>query len=562
MALSLPTAAEIDRKLRDDFARRLQDFGIAPEASDPILAVLFRTFAKQLETLYNETENIRLALLDELINGLGIQNRSARAAQTIVRFGVDRHPEYVPAGTALAGNTEAGEKLIFTTDAGVMVSRARIALAATYQKGSLRLMGGVEMPDEVRAARPSLEPVPASLGACPAIFIAIEDVPPSHLSRHSLFIDISSEARAIAEALRSESWCLAVPDGVFEGCGVLRPRPANVGVRLLEWLIPESGEAAAAEARRELPTLPGGFYSGRCFVFPEIGPGGRFLCRCPRAMEPAFSRMFGAPQNLLSKERAWLRIGLPQAIGDLHTGLHSLTLHASSASNVEGFNQTVYFDKHGTSIPVSGAAGTGGYLLSPLSISGECGSNYLPEFQPSSDHRDGRYSIRNGRIVLTPARGPDGKPDAYANLRLWLTSGARGNQMGAGGVQAFAGPVAAGLRMSNLTAAVGGANEESFTDARSRFAEAVLSRDRLVTRSDFLTALRAFDRRVLGASLSADLERGIAGLRRVQRIRVQLDREAVLDPAAEGPVLAREIESYLADRFFYDMELHVDLEWK
>jgi hypothetical protein len=350
---------------------------------------------------------------------------------------------------------------------------------------------------------------------------------------------------------------------VFEGTGVLRPRTANAGVRLLEWLIAGSRDSLAGEeVPRDFPTLPAGFYSGRCFVFPEIAADRRFLCRCPRAMEPAFARMFGAPQSVLSKERAWLRVGLPPAIGDVHTALHSVTLHAISASNVEVFNQTVYFDKHGTSIPVSGAAGSGSYLLSPLSISGEGGSEYLPEFHPSSDHSVGRYSIRNGRIVLTPARGPDGKPDAYANLRLWVTSGARGNQVGAGAVQTFAEPAPAGLRMMNLTAAAGGANEESFTDARSRFAEAVLSRDRLVTRSDFLTALRAFDRRVLGASLSADLKRGIRGLHRVQRIRVQLEREAFLDPLAEGPVLAREIESYLAERFLYDMELHVDLEWK
>jgi hypothetical protein len=562
MALSLPTAAEIDRKLRDDFARRLQDFGITPEASDPVLAVLFRTFARQVEALYSETENIRLALLDELINGLGIRNRSARAAQTIVKLGVDRNPEYVGAGTALAGNTEAGEKVIFTADADVLVSPARIALVATYQKGMLRLAGGIEMPDELRAARPSLESVPASLGGCPAIFIAIENLPPAHLSRHSFFIDISSEARGVAEALRSESWCLATAEGFYEGRGILRPRVANAGVRALEWLIPGTAGQTTPEARREAPKLPGGFYSGRCFVFPEVPPEKRFSCRCPRAMEPVLSRIFGSPQAVLAKERAWVRISMPQGIGDLDTALHSVSLHAISASNVESFNQTVYFARHGTSIPVSGVAGTGGHLLSPLSIFGECGSEYLPQFAPSSDYRAGRYSVQNGRIVLTPARNAEDRADSYANLRLWVTLGGRANSVGAGGVQTFAEPVPAGLRMHNLTAAAGGADVESFTDARSRFAEAVLSRDRLVTRSDFITALRAFDRRVVGAALSADLRQGISGLHRVQRVRVQLDREAFLDPAEEGPVLAQEIEAHLAQRFLYDMELKVDLEWK
>ena len=195
MALSLPTAAEIDRKLRDDFAKRLQDFGISSEATDPVLAVLFRTFARQMEALYSETENIRLALLDELINGLGVRNRSARAAQTIVRFRVALDPEFVGAGVPIAGTAENGVKVEFTTDVGVTVSRARIALAATYEQNSLRLAEGVDIPDEVRAARPSLEAVPASLGGCPAVFLAIEDLPSSHLSRHAFYFDIDSEAR-------------------------------------------------------------------------------------------------------------------------------------------------------------------------------------------------------------------------------------------------------------------------------------------------------------------------------------------------------------------------------
>ena len=75
MAYERPTAVEIDKKLREDFRRRLKDFGISAEATDPVLAVLFRTLAGQLEALYSETGRIRLALLDELITGLGIEPR-------------------------------------------------------------------------------------------------------------------------------------------------------------------------------------------------------------------------------------------------------------------------------------------------------------------------------------------------------------------------------------------------------------------------------------------------------------------------------------------------------
>ncbi len=239
MAMPTPTAAGIDQKLRDDFRIRLKDFGMTADASDPVLAILFRTFARQLEVLYSETDGIRLALLDELINGLSIANRAARAAQTIVRFGVDRNAQFLAAGTALAGETETGEKLVFATDTDVTVSNARIAMAAAYQQGSLRLLSGVDMPDEVRSARPSTEPVSADLGGCPAIFLAIENLPDSHLTRHSFFFEINSEALGIARALRTENWCLASSDGVFEAKGILRPRRANAGVRVLDWLIKE-----------------------------------------------------------------------------------------------------------------------------------------------------------------------------------------------------------------------------------------------------------------------------------------------------------------------------------
>jgi hypothetical protein len=562
MATSLPSAAGIDQKLRDDFRNRLKDYGITVDASDPVLAVLFRSVAKQMEALYGEIDGIRLALLDELINGLGLSNRAARAAQTIVRFGGCRNSEYLRGGTGLAGETESGEKLVFTTDADVIVSGARIAIAATYQNGTLRLMN-IEMPDDVRAARPSLEPLTVSLGPCPAIFVAIDDLPAGHLSRHSLFFEISSDAPGVTRALRTENWCLATNDGVFQARGILRPRHQNVGVRSLDWLI-KKGQETVSSSRGpvELPVLSDGFYAGKCFVFSAVPDDGTFLCRCPRAMEPAIQRLFGLPQNFLNKDRAWIRIAMPQEIANLSTALNSVHLHAISASNVERFNQTIYFDQHGTSVPVSKEGGSRSYLLAPISIFGECGSEYVPQFQSSFDDRVGRYSIENGRIALTPAHGSDGRRDTYVNLRLWVTSGARANRVDPGKIQSFSEPAPTGIRISNLTAAAGGADEESFTDARSRFARAVLSRDRLVTRSDLIASLRAFDRRVLGATLAAGLERGVQGLKRIQRITVQLSPGDFIDPLEEGRLLAEEIRLYLDQQFLYDMDLAISLEWK
>ena len=104
------SAIEIDRKIRDDFRRRLKDYGISSETIDPVLAVLFRTFAHQLETLYDETGRIRLALLDELIKGLGFAPRMARPAQTIIRMLPQngKFAQVVPTGTELNATAQSG----------------------------------------------------------------------------------------------------------------------------------------------------------------------------------------------------------------------------------------------------------------------------------------------------------------------------------------------------------------------------------------------------------------------------------------------------------------------
>jgi hypothetical protein len=556
-----PTAAGIDQKLRDDFRSRLKDYGITSDAVDPVLAILFRTFARQLEILYADTDGIRLALLDELINGLSIPNRSARPAQTMLRFAVDRDAQYLSAGTALAGESENGGKFVFATDKGIIVSCARIAVAASYQQGMLRVLGS-DLPEHVRSARPSLEPVKADLGGCPALFLGIENLPANHLSQHSVFFEFNSDALGMARGLRSENWCLASSDGCFDGRGILRPKRANAGVTVLDWLIKERPpDGAEPEDTHDTLALPDGFYSGQSFVFPKVERARAFLCRCPRLMEPVFGRMFGSPSQFLSEDRAWLRISMPSGIGSLDTAITSIALHSISASNVECFNQTVKFDKHGASVPVSKQAGTSSYLAAPLSIFGEGGSQYLPEFQPSSDAGAGRYSIQNGRIILTPARGQDDRLDTYANLRLWMTAGGRANNVGAGKVQTFVQPAAARVRANNLTAAAGGTNEEGYAEARARFAAAILSRDRLVTRADLITALKAFDRRVMAADLAASVQRGTHGLQRVQKVTLRLNRGDFIDPAEESRILTEEIRDYLAQRFLYDMELAIDLEW-
>lgn len=78
----LPRPIEIDKKLRDDFRRLLKEYGITTQETDPILAVLFRSFATQVSEVYQQAaESIPLAILDELMSWLGGQEQRARAAQ-------------------------------------------------------------------------------------------------------------------------------------------------------------------------------------------------------------------------------------------------------------------------------------------------------------------------------------------------------------------------------------------------------------------------------------------------------------------------------------------------
>jgi hypothetical protein len=562
------SAIEIDNKLREDFRRRLREFGVSAETTDPVLSVLFRTFAQQIEALYAETGRIRLALLDELIAGLRIERRMARPAQTVVRFLAGSGAHLIEAGMELVGEAYSGERLTFTTDAPVAVSTARIVVAATYQDGALRLMPGVEMPESFQSRRPSLDPVRVNLGPNPAVYLAIENLPANHLSHHSFFFELGPDAYGIQHTLEAETWCLVGGDGDLASPGILRPKRSNAGTLGLGFLVSEASTGGVDKqgtipVEQEAPVLPNGFYGSRIFVMPAVPPGRRFLRGMPRGMEAAFGRIFGRDAaQLFAEPRAWLRIAFPKDIPPLHTGISSVAMHAITASNVECMNQTVYFDKQGASIPVSQEAGTESYLVAPLSIFGEAGSTYLPEFQPSSEKGVGRYAIRNGRIEVQPAKRPDGRAEAYINVRVWTTSGALGNRVGPGQVESLLKKgTAPGIRITNPTSAAGGTNAEGYEEAQARFAEALLSRDRIVTPADLDTVARSFDRRIVKTEVTSGLRRSEQGLQRVQQVVCALDRNAFVDPEPELRCLREDLDRFLRKRFLYDTELALELEW-
>src|SRR5262249_791380 len=162
-----------------------------------------RTFAQEIESLYTETERIRLSLLDELLANLGIGSRMAHPAQTIIRFFADgKGPCFtLPAGTELNSLAPRAERLNFKTHQPLQDFNGLFHIAASSQNEPIQLLPGIQMPEELQSARPSIDPVRVKLGPQPAIYFAIEGLPDSHLSHHSVFFELGPDSIAIQRAL-------------------------------------------------------------------------------------------------------------------------------------------------------------------------------------------------------------------------------------------------------------------------------------------------------------------------------------------------------------------------
>ncbi len=565
------SAAEIDLKLRNDFRRYLREYGIESMLIDPVLAVLFRTWASQLYALSSDTDRLRTALLDELLDGLGFERRFAHPAQLVLRYGCHAEPVHIAVGTTLNGEPESGGHMSFTTDYGISVSAARIAAVFVYQRpiesnrtgegssGALRLLSGIELPAESLRAGPSYGAVSAELGVHPAVYIAFENLSPTYLSRHGIFLQTSPEATLLNEQLQTENWCLASNFGRFEATGVLRPHSLNAGQHQLQWLR-TTDDAWADQEGAETPSLPGGFWRGKCFVLPSIPTERHFLCEAPHGLEASLRAIFER-SGLFLKPRAWLRIQFDARVEPLHTAISAVYLHAQSASNMECSNQTVRFAENGTTIPISGETGGRSFLVAPLSITGESGETYLPEFQPSLHPGIGRYRLHHGYLTLLPGKMPNGADESYANVRLWMTAGAAGNHMGVARLRSFGKAPARGLSVENITAAAGGSNGEGLYSAQRRFSEALLSRQRLLTRADLEVSIRSFDRRITSIDVHPILARSARGLRRMHRITVTALRDRFAAPEEEARALVTDLHSFLAERMPLDVDVSVELAW-
>jgi hypothetical protein len=562
MSFQPPTILDIDRSLRDDFRRRVKDFGISVDATDPVLAVLFRTFAQQIEGVYADTGRMRQSLVDELMAGLQLPQRLARPAQAVVRFtSRAQHAKNLRGGTELNARASTGERLTFGLDATIQVSSARIALALAYQDQQLQILPGVEITESLAAYRPSIDPVKVNLGVQPALLLAIENLPPTLLRRHAIFFELGPGSFLLQDALRKEPWWTFSEDGTLNGEGLMRPRRVNSGVYQLDWQL-EGGHAVKAES--ELPAIPDGFYSGRQFVFPDMEESRGLLCSVPRFLEGALVRLCGRDMtNFLSTPRVWIKISLPPGGPSLRNTINGILLHAMTASNVFCRNQTVQVERDGTSVPVGRSRdGVQEMLVAPLSVSSLANEPYEAGVRPRRNAAVGWYELHNDRLTLHPGSDADGQKQRAVNVRLWMTNGELGNRVGPGDITGFANSATFDdISLNHVTAAAGGTNGEDYSSTQRRFAEALLSRGRIVTRADLDASTLAFDRRIVAVQVRSQIERQPEGLRRMERLWVTLDEAGFTRPELELPVLQQGLEAYLRERLVQGILLDVRFEW-
>ncbi len=562
MSAHTPNVLEIDRKLRDDFRRRVKDFGVSSDTTDPMLAVLFRTVAQQIDQVYSDTGRLRQSMLHELMAGLEVQQYLATPAQAAVRLFNDfEDPRVLRAGTELNAVATSGERLVFSLDATCEISQARVAFALGYQDQAIRLLSGVEMSDAVTAMRPSLDAVPVGLGPQPALFLAFENLSPTLLNRHGMFFELGPGSYPVQHALSHEPWWLFNTDGELAGDGLLRPQRSNVGVYQLQFQT--GGNESTSMLDAPLPSIPDGFYAGRQFVFPPMHAGDPFLCRVPKLLEPVMTRLLNRDATkVLAEPRMWIKIPMPPGIPALHHAMNGIKLHTMTASNVFARNQTVVFERDGISIPVTKSGGTPELLVAPLTVMSTDNDAYKASTRPGASAATGRFELRNGRLTFFPGSHVSGQAHSAANVRLWLTNGKLGNRVGPGDITGFANAaLLSGIRVTPLTAASGGSDGEEVAKEERRFAEALLTRGRIVTRQDLETAALAVDRRIVKAAARSGVVRRDGGLRRVESLDLSLDAGAFTNPEIELPALKSQIEVSLQGRLVQGLELMVEFSW-
>lgn len=568
------SAGELATELRREFERALFERYGQPPGQDPVLATLFHATAVQLARVYSEAEQVfPEAVFDDLVSGLGMPPRAARPAQTVVAFTGASAPELVTPDAPLVGINNRGEHLAFALDASIRVGPARLVFAGVADGGRLQIVPGATFPDDP-VVRTGPMPLPSAVAAlapadaalAPTLFLAfdVDNAPHAHLSGVGLFLDVQGADHPVARALARSAWHLLDDGGPAGGIArealVLRARSGAGGARLLEWQ--HSASFGGDDAANAVSPAPAGAYGPLCWRFPEVPPNYRVRSRPPRAVAAVLRDVLPAEfVGRYQRPLAWVQVALPAGTRGVGAALQRVVAHAGSASNLEAYAEGVDVGELGAVVAFRPEGARARHLVSVLGITGEQGEPYVDDAEPGAGLGRGRYRARGADIELRPARGPTGRFDRYAMLRLLYTDGARANGLQPGDVAArgaSAGRV--GFGATSLVVSRGGSAPPAYAPAKVRFAELLRTRERVVTPADVDIVARAFEPQIVGADVRAAVEVGDDGLpRRVERVTVRVRAADFADPGAELPALADALERHLAARAPLGTVLRVDV---
>lgn len=556
------SAAELATELRREFERALFERYGQPPGQDPVLATLFHATAVQLARIYDEAEQVfPEAVFDDLVSGLGMPLRAARPAQTVVGFTGAPTPEVVTPDTPLIGISNRGEHLSFALDVPLRVGPSALVFAAVAEGGRLQIVPGAGLADD-RGGRGAPIPLPsattplapADARLAPTLFLAfdVDAAPETHLGGLGLFLDLQAGDSPVAQAFARSVWQLldgGDGEGVVHEQLVLRGRDGPGGIHLLRWR--EELHAGTDGRGHAGVAAPNGAYGPLCWVLPDVGPARRVRSRPPRAVAAVLADV--VPVGFAARyERplVWVQVALPAGTRGVAAALQRVVVHAGPASNLEAYAERIDVGELGAVVAFRPEGVRTRHLVSVLGITGEQGDVYVDEADPGVGLGRGRYRVRGADLELRPGRGPTGRFDRYAMVRLLYTDGARANGLQPGDVAARGARVGrVGFGAASLVVSRGGSGPPAYAPAKVRFAELLRTRERVVTPADVDVVARAFEPRVLGAEVNAAMEVRDDGVpQRVEVVTVTVRLADFADPGADLPALADGLERHLAAR--------------
>jgi hypothetical protein len=554
---SVRTAPEIGSELRREFDRALYAHYGTQSRPDPVLATLFHTLAVQVARVYEEAESVFPAtVLDDLVGVLGMPPRLAHPAQTVVHFTRIDQRERITPETELFGTARTGEQVGFAPDESIEVSDAELVFAAVFEDGRLHAVPGARVPGGPPVP-PGSTPLP-EWESPPALYLAFR-ADAAHLGGLGLYVEVSAGSTAVAAALARSPWQLLDGAGCVWEEGMLRARPGRGGVQRLGW---DEPPPEADDALSRVPRLDGGVYGAQVWIFPPVPPARRTRCTAPAGMGDAARRLLpDAHPDALDEPLAWARIPLPAGVRGVADAVARVVPHCVTASNVEVWNEQVIFERTGRVVTLSPEGHAERHVMGIVSVIGEAGTPYAEESDVSAPLTHGRFRYRAGELEFRPARGPTGRMDGYAMARLLFCDAERANGMEGGDLRRIGTSLAnATAQVANLVPTRGGCPPPPFADARTRFAELLRTRERVVTAADLEIAVRAFEPRVRAVRVDAAAELQGGALRRVERVTAVVDPADFADPEAEVARLRAQLQRHLEERAVLGQEVRVEVE--